>query len=110
MAVKHLAGQHIDELDAGMLKHGVGLRLLGEGDQIWLDHDLARNRMTEQLILVPCFGATPLDRHALSGTHIRAIALLLIAREERSKRHVERARERREAVSTRRPRGALARG
>jgi hypothetical protein len=43
------------------------LALLGEGDEIGLDHDLAGDRMTEQLILVPRLGAAPLDGHALSG-------------------------------------------
>ena len=107
VAVKHFAGQHVDELDPCMLEHGVGLGFLGEGNEIRLDHDLARNRMAEQLILMAGLGAAPLDGHALAAAHIRAIPLLLVAGEERGERHVERARQRLEAVDRRRYRAVL---
>ena len=93
-----LAGQHVDELDASMLEHGVGLGFLGKGDEIRLDHHLARDRMPEQLVLVAGLGAAPLDGHTLPCRNVRAIALLLVARKECRERHVERAGQRLEAV------------
>src|SRR5262245_15828666 len=99
MAVKHLAGQHVDELYASMLEHGVWLGFLGKGDEIRLDHHLARDRMPEQLVLVSYLGAAPLDGHAMPGPNMRAIPLLLMAREECRKRHVKSAGQRLEAVN-----------
>src|SRR5262245_31776074 len=82
VTVQHLAGQHVDELYASMLEHGVWFGFLGKGDEVRLDHHLARDRMPEQLVLVSCLGAAPLDGHAMPCLNMRAIPLLLMARKE----------------------------
>src|SRR5262249_10162526 len=55
--------------------------------------------MAEQLVLVSCLGAAPLDGHAMPCLNMRAIPLLLMARKECRERHVESAGERFEAVN-----------
>src|SRR5262249_14007733 len=66
--------------------------------------------MPEQLVLVPGLGAAPLDGHTLTCADVRAVALLLVAREECRERDVKRAGQRLEAVNRGRHRSAFGLG
>src|SRR5437660_7710527 len=65
--VSHLAGQHVDELDAAVTKVRVRHGVLAQRDQVRLDRDLAPQRMPEQIVGVPRLGPAPLDPHAAAG-------------------------------------------
>jgi hypothetical protein len=50
--VDDFAAEHIDELDAIVLKKGKDVGFLGQGDQIRLDENPLAHRMPEQSILM----------------------------------------------------------
>ncbi len=51
VAIEHFPAQHEDELDAGVLEERVGLRLLGEGDQVRLYDHRARERVSRATLI-----------------------------------------------------------
>src|SRR3984885_3309966 len=82
MPVNDLAGEHVDEFDAGVPESRVGPGVLLQRDQKRLDDDVAAQRVTEKLIYVSGLGAAPFDDHSLIGANERAVASLLESGEE----------------------------
>ena len=80
--VDDLAGEHVDELDAGVAERRVGHGVLLQRDQKRLDDDVAAERVTEKLIYVSGLGAAPFDDHPLIGANERTVAALLERGEE----------------------------
>src|SRR6266446_1860534 len=107
MAVAELAGEHIQKLDAGMAKIGVGHRAGAERDQVGLDADFAGQRMAEEIVHVAGLGAAPLDAHAGTGLDEGAVAPLFGFGKEPADRHVERRGERVQRRERRRDRAVL---
>ena len=67
VAIDHAAGQHVDELHAGVTELLVGLGLPVEGDHVWLDGQIPAQRMPEKMIEVSGSGAAPVDAETLSA-------------------------------------------
>src|SRR5580658_4153569 len=80
--VDDLAGEHVDELDAGVAERRVGHGVLLQRDQKRLDDDVAAECVTEKLIYVSGLGAAPFDDHSLIGANERTVTALLERGEE----------------------------
>ncbi len=91
--VDHLAIQHVDEFNAGMLEGRIGLGVRRQRDQIGLDDQVATQRMTEKLVAVAGFGATPLDGQAAARLDMSDVALLFKLHEKRGNRNIQRFRQ-----------------
>jgi hypothetical protein len=60
--VAHLAGQHVEELDAGVSEARVGRGVLAQRDEVGLDAEVAGQRVAEQVVEMAGLGAAPPER------------------------------------------------
>src|SRR5216684_3526355 len=64
MAIPNLAGQHVDDFDAGVAELSVGNCVFGKINQIRLNANLAGQRMSQEVVLVPRLSAAAFYPHA----------------------------------------------
>jgi hypothetical protein len=79
MALVHLSLQHVKKFNPIMLERREYVGILGNRDEIGLDHDAASVRadMTKQIVLMTGPRASPFDVHAFSGLDENGTALFL---------------------------------
>ena len=90
VAVLHPAGQHVDQLGAGVLVERERVAALGQRDQHRLEGVVGRAHDAERLVAAARPGALVLDVQALARLDVQDVLLLVQPAEERGHRDLER--------------------